>query len=347
MFNELIFFQKITQRNCWRSMSKSCRRCTITTRHTNKSLTLWSSVTSFGMRCWSLRCMVHLFFFCTDQHCNNTHPRLDSVDTWYSYNIVSNYMNFKTGGGGGGCVGFSLPCEDFLRTFDNFFSAWAFLGVFFFKVKISSHTLAPLFRPGSVHSGSASWDWDDCGWVFPVKLCVSSFLDRFSHCAWTADSKPTLTLLGQGCNVLRCNLPAALWAKWLVSFMCHCDKSQHTKLTLEKKVLPLLLPGFELATFWSGVWRFTKRLSQPPCETVGLVKLSSFLTHMSAELQTERLTVISSSFVPQVNVSVMCFMEPISLKNRQQFSTMECLCACQKKNLHINEWFLLVKLLLL
>ena len=42
--------------------------------------------------------------------------------------------------------------------------------------------------------------------------------------------------------------------------MCHCgntgveltpNKSQHTKLTLEKTILPLLLLGFELATFRS------------------------------------------------------------------------------------------------
>ena len=33
------------------------------------------------------------------------------------------------------------------------------------------------------------------------------------------------------------------------------NKSLHTKLTLEKKILPPLLPGFELATFWSRVWR--------------------------------------------------------------------------------------------
>ena len=44
--------------------------------------------------------------------------------------------------------------------------------------------------------------------------------------------------------------------------MCHCsntgvertpNKSQHTKLTLEKKILSPLLPGFELATFRSRV----------------------------------------------------------------------------------------------
>ena len=35
----------------------------------------------------------------------------------------------------------------------------------------------------------------------------------------------------------------------------HHIKSQYTKLTLEKKSLTLLLPGFKLATFWSRVWR--------------------------------------------------------------------------------------------
>ena len=44
--------------------------------------------------------------------------------------------------------------------------------------------------------------------------------------------------------------------------MCNCgntrvertpNKSQHTKLTLEKKILPTLPPGFELATFRSRV----------------------------------------------------------------------------------------------
>ena len=47
-------------------------------------------------------------------------------------------------------------------------------------------------------------------------------------------------------------------------FTCHCssmgmertlNKSQHTKLTLEKKILPPLLPGFKLAAFRSQVRR--------------------------------------------------------------------------------------------
>ena len=34
--------------------------------------------------------------------------------------------------------------------------------------------------------------------------------------------------------------------------------------TLEKKILPPLLPGFKLTTFQSEVGHFTNKLSQPP-----------------------------------------------------------------------------------
>ena len=55
--------------------------------------------------------------------------------------------------------------------------------------------------------------------------------------------------------------------------MCHCgnmgvertpNKSQHTNLTLEKKILPPLLPGFELATFRSRVRHSANELSRLP-----------------------------------------------------------------------------------
>ena len=59
------------------------------------------------------------------------------------------------GGGGGGSGGFFLACEDFGRMFDHSFPACAFF-FFFFAVEISKRTLILLFRPGSVHSGSAS-----------------------------------------------------------------------------------------------------------------------------------------------------------------------------------------------
>ena len=66
--------------------------------------------------------------------------------------------------------------------FDNSFHTCGILG--FFKVEISSCTLIPLFRPGSVPSDSVSWD--DCDWVFPDKLRVSLFPNRFPHYAWIA-----------------------------------------------------------------------------------------------------------------------------------------------------------------
>ena len=64
--------------------------------------------------------------------------------------------------------------------------------------------------------------------------------------------------------MFRCKLPPARLADCPGSFRCHCGntgvertpkKSQHTKLTLEKTIFPLLLPGFELATFRSRVQR--------------------------------------------------------------------------------------------
>ena len=55
------------------------------------------------------------------------------------------------GGGGGGGSGFCLACEYFGRMFDNSFRQRFFS--FFMKMEISSRTLIPFFRPGSVHSG--------------------------------------------------------------------------------------------------------------------------------------------------------------------------------------------------
>ena len=56
-----------------------------------------------------------------------------------------------------------------------------------FKVDISSRTLIALFRPGSVHSGIASYD--DCGWVFPdiyaLIHCIYALVYSLNHlCLW-------------------------------------------------------------------------------------------------------------------------------------------------------------------
>ena len=79
--------------------------------------------------------------------------------------------------------------------------------------------------------------------------------------------------------MFRCNLPPALFAEWLGSFTCHCgntgveqtmNESQHTKSTLEKKILLLILPGFEHPTFWSQVRCCYKQVTLLP-ETSGLI----------------------------------------------------------------------------
>ena len=133
----------------------------------------------------------------------------------------------------------------------------------FFIAEISSPALILLFRPGSVHSGSASWD--DCDRVFHDELRVSSFPDKVpALCLDSGVVGPLRLRWAKSVCTFRCNLPPALLAEWPGSFTCHCsnpdlewtpNKSQHAKLTPEKKILPTLLPGFELATFWSRVRR--------------------------------------------------------------------------------------------
>ena len=88
--------------------------------------------------------------------------------------------------------------------FDNSFPAYAgFFGFLFFcfvfsSVEIiSSRTLIPLFSPGSVHSGSASWN--DCDRAFPDELRLSSFLDMFPHSVWTAAQLAHSDFVGSKC----------------------------------------------------------------------------------------------------------------------------------------------------
>ena len=66
------------------------------------------------------------------------------------------------------------------------------LHFFFLIVEISSRTLISLFMPGSVHSGSVSWD--HCGRMFPDKLHVSSFLESSHTLPGQWHRHPTLTL---------------------------------------------------------------------------------------------------------------------------------------------------------
>ena len=138
------------------------------------------------------------------------------------------------------------------------------------KVEISSRPLIPLFRPGSVHSGWATWD--DCDQMFPDELRVSSFPDRFLHYAWTAtqsahsdfDESRVYACLGATCHLHFWQNDRGLLRATAVTrgWNGHRNRSQHTKLTLEKKILPPLLQGFELATFRSRVQRSNQQTIQ-------------------------------------------------------------------------------------
>ena len=67
----------------------------------------------------------------------------------------------------------------------------------FFELEVGSCTLIPHFMPGSVHSGSVSWD--DCGRMFPDKLHVSCFRIGSPIMLGQRYSQPTPTSLDKGC----------------------------------------------------------------------------------------------------------------------------------------------------
>ena len=139
--------------------------------------------------------------------------------------------------------------------------------LFFFQVEIRSRSLLPLSMQRSVHSGSASWD--DCGRVFHDELRVSSFPDWFPHYSCKAVFSAHSNFVGS--KVYACLSGTCHLHFWQNDFGLLCgntgmertpNKSQHTTLTLEKKILPPLLPRFERATFGLRVRRSTNKLSR-------------------------------------------------------------------------------------
>ena len=100
--------------------------------------------------------------------------------------------------------------------------------------------------------------------------CVWTHLWIRSHtlCPDSGTVRPLRLCWVKGVCAFGCNLPPALLAEWSGSFTCRCsntgvertpNKCQYTKLTLEKKILLLLLPGFALADFRSPVWHFFRQ----------------------------------------------------------------------------------------
>ena len=101
-------------------------------------------------------------------------------------------VRYLEGGGG-----FFLACKDLGRMFNNSFPTCVFFCLFFFYVEISSGKLTPFFRPGSVHSGSASWD--DCDRVFLMSCVWARFLIDSHTLPGQWHSQPTPTSIDQGC----------------------------------------------------------------------------------------------------------------------------------------------------
>ena len=162
-------------------------------------------------------------------------------------------------------VAFSLACKDFGRQFYHSFPACAFIYLDSFKVEISSWTPIPPFRPGSV---KLRWLWLSVPWRV---VCELVLLTGSHTMPGQQHSQPTdfigsrvYTSLGVTCHL-------HFLAKWLGPIRWHCgntgvegtpNKSQHTKFTLEKKILPPLLLGLTLTTFWSQVPYSTNKLSR-------------------------------------------------------------------------------------
>ena len=128
------------------------------------------------------------------------------------------------------------------------------------------------------------------------------FPDRLPHYAWTAVLSAHSRLRWvKGACIIRYNLPPALLAEWWGSFMCHCsntgmeqtpNKSQHINLTLEKKILQPLLPGFELPTLRSQVQLLPTSYPSSPTvkdvyymKTIGVRTPMKYLCEFQGDLQ--------------------------------------------------------------
>ena len=163
-------------------------------------------------------------------------------------------------------MAFSSHARSFGGKFDYSFPTCTFFSLFLMEISLCTLILTLYARL------SPQWPselWPNVPWQVACELisgqvptlCLGSGI--VDPLQWHSQSTPTS--LGQGVCMFQCNLAPALFEEWTGSFTCHCSNtgveqtpnmSQHIKLTLEKKILLLLLPGFKLATFQSRIWRF-------------------------------------------------------------------------------------------
>ena len=158
-------------------------------------------------RVWSCRVWGILLCLHKTGRKGNTQRRVWSCKAWRIWLCLH-----KTGSGG-----FFLVCEDFGRIINHSFPTCT-LKKFSLKVEINLCKLIPLFRPGSAHSGSASWA--DCDQVFLMSCVWARFPDTL--CQDRGTVSPLRLCWVKGVWMFRCNLPPALLAEWPGSFKCHC-----------------------------------------------------------------------------------------------------------------------------
>ena len=139
---------------------------------------------------------------------------------------------------------------------------------FLSEVEISSRTVSPLFyaRVSPQWHSELRQLWQNVPRQVACEL-VSGYVPTLYLDSGVVS--PLRLRWVKGVSMFRCNLPPACLTEWPGSFTCHYgntrvertpNKSQHTKLTLGKKIFPPLQPGFELATFRSRVWYSTNKL---------------------------------------------------------------------------------------
>ena len=102
----------------------------------------------------------------------------------------------------------------------------------FYRVEISSRKLIPLFRPGSVHSGSASWD--DCYRVFPH--CLDSGIVSPLWLQWVKGVCRIYCLLQSmtACLILVLGVRCVWKAGWTIIWRHNENASNQEHVTQQK-----------------------------------------------------------------------------------------------------------------
>ena len=134
--------------------------------------------------------------------------------------------------------------------------------LFFFKVETSLHTLIQ-FKPGSVHSGSASWG--DYGWTLAqIKPCILTW--GWMYIEWIAPSivfffHQAYTLQKSACMVHAQDYTAGLNLFIVMHPFCSCSAAW----TPDKKKKRLLWCCYQqrllLRRKWTALWTDTIPLS--------------------------------------------------------------------------------------